>query len=112
MVGYPPARTMFPHRERRGYQGTESHFGVGGRWGGDAKAGLDGTVWQWQDLLYTADANLDGAWDVISIETADNAAHPRSRRGRHSSARPSPNCRVALLAAGPRRLPVVVALPP
>ena len=40
-----------------GYIGTESHFGVGGRWGGDARAGLDGTVWQWQDLMHQADAN-------------------------------------------------------
>lgn len=77
MVGYLTSTDgYFRTGNGAGYQGTESHFGVGGRWGGDAKAGLDGTVWQWQDLLYTADANLDGAWDVISIETADNAASP------------------------------------
>lgn len=44
-----------------GYGGTESHFGVG----------HDGTVYQWQDLEHTADANLDGNSRVISIETAD-----------------------------------------
>lgn len=44
-----------------GYGGTESHFGVGG----------DGTVYQWQDLKFQADANLDGNWHIISIETAD-----------------------------------------
>ncbi len=59
-----------------GYIGTESHFGVGGRWGGDARAGLDGTVWQWQDLMHQANANLDGNPTVISVETADNAARP------------------------------------
>lgn len=56
-----------------GWTGTESHFGVGGKWGGDAARGLDGVVYQWGDTAYKADANLDG-WDrVISVETADNA---------------------------------------
>lgn len=59
-----------------GFRGTESHYGVGGKWGPDLGGGLDGAVWQWQDRRYSADANLDG-WDrVISIETADNAARP------------------------------------
>lgn len=44
-----------------GYGGTESHFGVGG----------DGTIYQWQDLDYTADANYQGSRRIISIETAD-----------------------------------------
>lgn len=48
--------------EAGGYGGTESHFGTGG-------AGE--TPRQWQDLGYTADANLDGNWRVISIENAD-----------------------------------------
>jgi hypothetical protein len=56
-----------------GYIGTESHFGVGGKWGGDKDRDLDGVVWQWQDTAFQADANLQGAWHVISIETADNA---------------------------------------
>lgn len=56
-----------------GWDGTESHFGVGGRWGPDLGGHLDGAVFQWQDLLYQADANLDGNPRVISIETADNA---------------------------------------
>lgn len=57
----------------QGFGGTESHFGVGGKWGPDAAAGLDGVVYQWQDLDFTADANLEGNDRVISIETADNA---------------------------------------
>src|SRR5690606_31424977 len=44
-----------------GYSGTESHFGVG----------YDGEILQWQDDNYTADANLQGNDDCISIETAD-----------------------------------------
>lgn len=51
-----------------GWQGTESHFGVGGKWGD----GRDGEVIQWQDTDFTADANLDGNHRVISIETGDN----------------------------------------
>lgn len=52
-----------------GWTGTESHFGVGGKWAD----GLDGVVYQWQDTEYTADANLNGNHRVLSIETADNA---------------------------------------
>lgn len=59
--------------KRNGYSGTESHYGVGGAWARDAQAGLDGAVYEWVNPTYTADANLDGRWDVISIETADNA---------------------------------------
>jgi hypothetical protein len=46
--------------KRDGFGGVESHFGVG----------HDGTIYQWQDTDYEADANLNGK-DVISIETAD-----------------------------------------
>ncbi|WP_168945765.1 N-acetylmuramoyl-L-alanine amidase [Cellulosimicrobium aquatile] len=46
---------------RDGYGGTESHYGVAG----------SGYAEQWQDRAHTADANLDGRWRVISIETAD-----------------------------------------
>lgn len=71
MVGYLTSTdAMF---RSQGFNGTESHFGVGGKWGGDAAQGLDGKVWQWQDCDYTADANLEGNDRVISIETADNA---------------------------------------
>lgn len=61
-----------------GYHGTEYHLGVGGKWGPDVRAGrdLDGASWQWQDLRFTADANLDGNDDVISIGTADNGREP------------------------------------
>lgn len=55
----------------RGYTGTESHFGVGGPWGDDH----DGEVWQWQDTEFSADANLEGRDNVLSIETGDNAPH-------------------------------------
>lgn len=46
---------------RNGYKGTESHFGVGEK----------GETDQWQDIAYTADANLNGNGTVISIENAD-----------------------------------------
>lgn len=77
MVGYLSSTDRyFRAANGAGYAGTESHFGVGGKWGGDAVAGLDGTVWQWQDLAHQADANLGGNPTTISIETADNAARP------------------------------------
>lgn len=47
----------------RGYYGTESHLGVR----------LDGFAKQWQDIMFQADANLDGAADVVSIECEDDA---------------------------------------
>lgn len=59
---------------RNGYGGTESHYGIGGKWGkGDQLQRLDGVIYGWQDLAHAADANLDGNPRVISIETADNA---------------------------------------
>lgn len=71
MVGYLYSTDiMF---RQGGYGGTESHFGIGGRWGSDATHDLDGVVWQWQDLGHQADANLKGNPTAISIETADNA---------------------------------------
>jgi hypothetical protein len=72
MVGYLTSTDAL-FREG-GYTGTESHFGVGGKWGPDARAGLDGVVYQWQDTGRQADANSDGNHRIISIETADNAA--------------------------------------
>lgn len=59
-----------------GWDGTESHWGVGGAWGPDLGGRMDGTLFQWQDMLYQADANLNGNPRVLSVETADNA--PRS----------------------------------
>lgn len=47
--------------ERDGYVGPESHLGLG----------HDGSMLQWQDLMYEADANVQGGWHVLSIETAD-----------------------------------------
>ena len=44
-----------------GFTGTESHFGVG----------ADGTVLQWVDTSRRADANLNGTWRLLSVETAD-----------------------------------------
>jgi N-acetylmuramoyl-L-alanine amidase-like protein len=71
MVGYlKSTEDMF---DNQGYTGVESHFGVGGKWGSDASAGLDGIIYQWVDTEYRADANLDGNHRLISIETADNA---------------------------------------
>lgn len=74
MVGYLSSTDRyFRTANGAGYDGTESHYGVGGPWGSDGAANLDGTVWQWQDRGRTADANMDGNGRVISIETADNA---------------------------------------
>ena len=44
-----------------GYGGTEAHFGLGG----------DGTLVQWQDTAFQADANYNGNPDVLSVENAD-----------------------------------------
>lgn len=76
MVGYLSSTdVMF---KRNGYGGTESHFGIGGKWGSDADKNLDGVVYQWQDLDFTADANYRGNPRVVSIETADNAPQSAS----------------------------------
>jgi len=56
-----------------GFTGVESHFGIGGIWGPDDDAGLNGVAWQFQDTDFRADANLEGNDRIISIETADNA---------------------------------------
>lgn len=57
-----------------GYGGVESHFGVGGPWG-DNK---DGEAYQWVDTAFRADANLEGNYRLISIETGDNAPQKAS----------------------------------
>ena len=77
MVGYLVSTDKFFRISNgAGYDGTESHYGIGGRWGPDLGGGWDGAIWQWQALLRTADANFQGNPRVISIETADNAARP------------------------------------
>ena len=53
-----------------------SHFGVGGAWGPDVAAGLDGVVYQWGDTRWRNASNLDGNHRVIGVETADNGARP------------------------------------
>jgi hypothetical protein len=70
MVGYlKSTENYFKHVNGEGYSGTESTWGVGGSWDGDA---LDGVAWQWQGLLYSADANFDPANNFASsIETSD-----------------------------------------
>lgn len=74
MVGYLHSTDYyFKYINGPGYKGTESHFGIGGKWGTDIQKKYDGVVFQWQDLAFQADANLDGGRNVISIETADNA---------------------------------------
>jgi hypothetical protein len=76
MVGFLTSTdSMF---KQNGYGGTESHFGIGGKWGGDARSNLDGIVYQWQDLDFTADANYQGNSRIISIETGDNAPQSAS----------------------------------
>jgi hypothetical protein len=71
MVGYLTSTDAYFRSGRSG--GIEAHFGVGGRWGSDLAAGLDGKVWQWRDTAEQADANLHANDFAISIETADNA---------------------------------------
>lgn len=77
MVGYLVSTdNYFRIYNGQGYSGTESHYGVGGKWGPDLGGNLDGAVWQWQDRGFQASANYEGNGRVISIETADNAARP------------------------------------
>ena len=77
MVGYLTSTDQyFRCGNGVGYAGTESHIGIGGKWGKDGTLGLDGVVRQWQDLMHQADANLDGNSTTISVETADNIARP------------------------------------
>lgn len=65
MVGYLRGTdSMF---KENGYGGTESHFGVGGKY----DASLDGAIWQWQTLDHTADAQYSGNAYATSIETSD-----------------------------------------
>jgi hypothetical protein len=59
MVGTLAGTDSMFHQD--GYVGTESHFGVG----------ADGTVYQWVDTERGADANLEGSFRLLSIETAD-----------------------------------------
>jgi hypothetical protein len=74
MVGYLVSTDgYFRISNGAGYDGTESHYGVGGKWGPDLGGGWDGAIWQWQTLARTADANYQGNGRVISIETADNS---------------------------------------
>lgn len=70
MVGYLSSTDDYFRGE--GFTGTESHYGVGGIWGGDKSRGYDGHAFQWQDRSHTADANYEGSDRIISIETADN----------------------------------------
>lgn len=77
MVGYVTSTDRFFREVNgEGYAGTESHYGIGGKWGPDLGGGLDGKIWQWQDRTFEADANLNGRGRVISVETADNAERP------------------------------------
>jgi len=63
MAGYlHGADTMF---RQGGYTGLESHFGTG--W--------DGTLYQWQDTDWTADANMNGNPRIISVENEDSGSH-------------------------------------
>jgi hypothetical protein len=71
MVGY--LKSTDAYFRDQGFGGTESHLGLGGKWGSDVEPQLDGKTWQWQDVAFTADANYEGNGRVISYETADNA---------------------------------------
>jgi hypothetical protein len=76
MVGF--LATTYEMFLRNGYGGTESHLGIGGVWGADIPMELDGVAYQFQDLMFSADANFEGSRRIISIETADNA--PKSAK--------------------------------
>lgn len=58
-----------------GYDGTESTFGVGGKW---SPEDTDGELFQWQKIGYEADAQFAGNLIADSVETADggNANNP------------------------------------
>lgn len=66
-----------------GYDGTESHFGVGGPW---EPGDLDGAVWQWQSLDRQADAQNAGNAYATSIETADGGKPERPWTGKQLAA--------------------------
>jgi len=59
MAGYFDGTDAMFHRE--GYGGLESHFGLR----------HDGFMKQWQDCMFEADANFNGNWHVVSLETQD-----------------------------------------
>lgn len=70
MVGYlRSTERYFRTINGQGFVGAESTWGVGGSWDGPD---LDGTIWQWQGMLYQADAQFLPAnnW-CNSVETSD-----------------------------------------
>jgi peptidoglycan hydrolase-like protein with peptidoglycan-binding domain len=88
-------RSMFL---RNGYGGTESHFGTGAA----------GELEQWQDVAFTADANLDGNGYVISVENADfGAGFPKWNTNDGSAVPAFTDAQIATLI----RLGVAAALP-
>jgi N-acetylmuramoyl-L-alanine amidase-like protein len=54
-------------------QPNNSHFGLGGQWGADASAKLDGRLYQWVDTAFRSAATREGNPRVIAVECADNA---------------------------------------
>lgn len=74
---------------QNGYGGLESTYGIGGSWGSDVAAKLNGVIYQFQNRLFTADANYKGSWHVISIETADNAPQKAEDIARWTAAQAS-----------------------
>jgi hypothetical protein len=54
--------------KKNGFRGTESTFGLGGRWDGPE---LDGVLFQWQRLDRQADANWDANAFGNSVECSD-----------------------------------------
>lgn len=75
MVGYLfGTERYFKEGNGKGYQGTESTFGLGGPWDG---ATYDGVLFQWQRLDREADAQYDGNPIATSIECSDGG-NPRN----------------------------------
>lgn len=60
---------------RGGYDGVESHFGIGGPW---EPGNLDGHVVQWQSIDRQADAQGAGNAYCTSVETADGGNPDRA----------------------------------
>jgi hypothetical protein len=71
--GLKGTENYFKNINGAGYSGPESTWGVGGKWDGN----LDGVAWQWQGLLFQADANFDPANNYAnSVETSDGGIYP------------------------------------
>lgn len=63
-----PTERYFKEHNGASYEGTESHFGVGGSWDGPQ---YDGVGFQWQRMSRQADAQGAGNAFLVSVESSD-----------------------------------------